>query len=93
MIYTVNSAIGHLLNNRVQSVKSLTFWFPSPPQQFHKRLNDYEPRFTEATDTAYKLCKDPAFSNEQNRALRNDAEDCEKKWDDVLDKVKDRMDR
>lgn len=61
-------------------------------QQFNKRLHDYEPRFTEATDTANKLCKDPAFSSEQNKALQQDAEDCEKKWDDLLDKVNERMD-
>lgn len=66
------------------------FW--SLLQQLSQRLNDYEPRFTEAIDSAYKLCKDPAFSREQNKALRNDAEDCEKKWDDVVEKLKDRMD-
>lgn len=58
-----------------------------------KRLHDYEPRFTEATDTAYRLSKDPNFSKEQSKALRQDAEDCEKLWDDVLEKATDRMDR
>lgn len=73
---------------RYSFTESLTF-----PQLLTKRIHDYEPRFTEATDTAYRLSKDPYFSNEQSKALRQDAEDCEKQWDDVLEKATDRMDR
>lgn len=62
-------------------------------QQFSKRISDYEPRFTEATDAAHKLCKDSAFSAEQNKAFRKDVEDCEDKWDEMVDKAKDRMDK
>ena len=61
-------------------------------QQFSKRLSDFEPRFTEATDTAYKLCKDSTFSGEQNKALQQDSENCKNNWDEIIEKVKDRMD-
>ncbi|XP_068690393.1 utrophin-like [Montipora foliosa] len=61
-------------------------------KQFSKRLSDLEPRFTEATDTAYKLCKDSTFSGEQNKALQQDSENCKNNWDEIIEKVKDRMD-
>ncbi|XP_067048762.1 dystrophin-like isoform X1 [Acropora muricata] len=62
-------------------------------EHFSKRISDYEPRFTEATDAAHTLCKDPAFSLEENKALQKGAEDCQNKWDEMIDKARDRMDK
>ena len=59
-----------------------------PAQALSKRISDYEPTFTDVTNDAYNLIRDPQISSEDKIRLQTEVQDCEDRWDTLNDNMK-----
>ena len=62
-------------------------------KELSARVADYEPTFKDATDGAYQVIKDPVIPPGEKMALQTELNDCEDRWDDLSDKINERVDR
>ena len=62
-------------------------------KELSPRVADYEPTFKDATDGAYQVIKDPVIPSGEKMALQTELNDCEDRWDDLNDKINERVDR
>ena len=62
-------------------------------KELSARVPDYEPTFKDATDGAYQVIKDPVIPPGEKIALQTELNDCEDRWDDLNDKINERVDR
>ena len=62
-------------------------------KELSARVADYEPTVKDATDGAYQLIKDPVIPPGEKMALQTELNDREDRWDDLNNKINERVDR